>query len=269
MTREFDRAREDAFALPGYLFGLTMSTAGSSTTLTVATGFATSSDNLKLMRLASSLAKTTSAWAAGAGGGLDTGTIANSTWYHWYLIYNPTTDVTDVIFSATATPNSGPTTLPSGYAKWRRIGSMKTNGSGQWTKFIQDGNQFSWDDAPLDVSAANPGTSAVTRTLGSVPSGIRVNALLSVKTVGVSLGDQPGAVLISDLSTSDVAPTITTNVTMDSYNGATSTSAQNGGQFYVMTDTLGRVRSRLQVSTAGTTLYVNIVGWADTRGRDA
>ena len=39
------------------------------------------------MTLAAAISKTTSAWAVGTGNGaLDTGTIANSTWYHVYVI---------------------------------------------------------------------------------------------------------------------------------------------------------------------------------------
>ena len=49
------------------------------------------------------------------------------------------------------------------------LGSMKTNGSAQWTKFIQDGDLFQWDAGVQDVAATNPGTSAVTRTL-TVPN---------------------------------------------------------------------------------------------------
>lgn len=267
MTREFDRAREDALALPGYLFGLTMSTVGSSVTLTVNWGFATDSSYTKLIQLRTSLAKTTSSWVVGAGGGLDTGSIANNTWYHWYLIYNPSTDVGDVVFSATTTPANGPTTLPSGYTKWRRIGAAKTNGSAQWIKFVQDGDKFLWDVPVVDVNVVNPGTSAVARTL-SVPLGLRLEALTSLAFIATTLADQPGSILLSDLSIADTAPVVTTSaISSLNYNGASAASNQGGNPVAIMTNTLAQIRSRMQLSASGTTLVISTLGWIDTRGQ--
>ena len=109
----------------GYLFGLTMSTAGASTTMTIAAGIATDSTGVRMMKLVSAISKTTSAWAAGtAAGGLDTGAIAASTWYHFFEIMNPATGAVDVLFSLSATAP----TMPTGYTLFRRIGSMLTNG---------------------------------------------------------------------------------------------------------------------------------------------
>jgi hypothetical protein len=72
-----------AAVLRGQLWGLTLSTAGASATFSVAAGEAADSTSVDLMVLPSSISKTTSAWAVGTGnGGLDTGAIAASTWYH-------------------------------------------------------------------------------------------------------------------------------------------------------------------------------------------
>lgn len=51
-------------------------------------------------------------------GGLDTGAEAIETWYHVWLIYNPTTETVSSLFSVSSTSP----TLPSGYTKKRRIG---------------------------------------------------------------------------------------------------------------------------------------------------
>jgi hypothetical protein len=98
--------------LRSYLAGLTMSTAGGSATMTIAAGQAADSTNVAVMNLAASLAKTTSAWAVGAANGcLDTGAIANTTWYHFYQIMRSDTGVVDVLCSTsarTATTSGGP-----------------------------------------------------------------------------------------------------------------------------------------------------------------
>jgi len=68
----------------GYIDGLVMSTAGSSTTMTVGAGMASDSSAAWLMRLASSLNKTTSAWSTNTdnGGRLSATSLANNTWYY-------------------------------------------------------------------------------------------------------------------------------------------------------------------------------------------
>src|SRR5438128_12570260 len=50
----------------GYLAGLTLSTAGSSATMTIGAGQAVESNNASVMVLASGLNKTTSSWAVGS-----------------------------------------------------------------------------------------------------------------------------------------------------------------------------------------------------------
>ncbi|MCK1445432.1 hypothetical protein IVB43_23895 [Bradyrhizobium sp. 48] len=249
----------------GSLGGLTLSTAGASATFGIAIGTANDSTNVDVLVLGSAYTKTTSAWAVGTGNGsLDTSTIANSTWYHVFLIKRPDTGVVDVLISLSATAP----TLPTNYTLFRRIGSMKTNGSAQWTKFIQRGDSFMWDTPVSDVNTTNPGTSAVTRTL-TVPTGISVQAQLFVAGAGLS-GDQgPGSIYISDLALADIAPTAATasSVTAITPNTAALTG-QLGAQVVAWTNTSAQVRSRLQLSTANVSFQINTNGWIDRRGRD-
>jgi hypothetical protein len=255
--------------LRNYLAGLTLSTAGSSATFGIAAGVATDSTNVSLMALASAYTKTTSAWAVGtAAGSLDTGSIANSTWYHIYEIQRPDTGVVDIAISLSA---SAPTTggsIPASYTLFRRIGSMKTNGSAQWTKFIQTGDTFKWDAPVADLTAAgNPGTAAVTRTI-STPLGVITEAILSVLGSALNAStDSPGAIFISDLATSDnVAGTGAFSIW---YASAFTGVMQVGGEVHVNTNISSQVRSRLSTSTSGTALYITTLGWVDRRGRDA
>lgn len=248
----------------GYLSGLTLSTAGASTTFSIAAGTAADALGGSTMTLASARAKTASAWALGAAAGsLDTGSIAASTWYHVYLIKRPDTGVVDALVSLSATAP----TLPTNYTLFRRLGSMKTNGSSQWTAFIQDGDTFQWGGGAVgDVAANNPGTAAVLRTL-SVPTGVSVTALIQVGFSTGVLTSNPASILISDPAVSDIAPT-TANATVLNY-GASSSATNN---FYTATqcrtNTSAQVRSRLQLSDANISLNINTVGWIDRRGRD-
>ena len=70
-------------------------------------------------------------------GGLDTGSIANSTWYYLYLIASSRAEIYALLASASATAP----TMPAGYHLKRLIGAIRTNGSAKLYRFyfIEDG----------------------------------------------------------------------------------------------------------------------------------
>lgn len=252
-----------AAVLKGHLFGLTLSTAGSSTTFSVAAGEAADSTAADLMVLAASISKTTSAWAVGTGnGGLDTGAIAASTWYHAHQIKRPDTGVVDVLVSLSATAP----TLPTNYTLFRRIGSMKTNGSSQWAKFFQNDDSFLWSDMPaLDINTTNPGTAAITAALGGQPTGVRVNALLNV--ILNNAGPLAAEFLFSSLDIADTAPSETASPLASGGNDPGASSMVTASQVVVWTNTSAQVRYRLVGSAVGTVIRVQSVGWNDPRGK--
>ena len=116
------------------------------------------------------------AWAAGTvsgaptpSGGRDAGSIADTTW-HVFAICNPTTGAADVLFSQSLTAP----TMPSGYTKKRRIGSVVRR-VGSINAFRQYGDYFEFTGGIITHSGAalaqNLGFAA---TLGGlVPSGIK------------------------------------------------------------------------------------------------
>lgn len=253
--------------LRGYLDGCTMSTAGSSATMSVAAGSAVDSGNTALMEL-SAISKTTGAWAVGTGnGGLDTGAIANSTWYHFFVIKRTDTGVVDVLISLSATAP----TMPTNYTLKRRIGSGKTNGAGQWTSFTQVGDVFDWADPVVDVDAQNPGTAAVTRTL-TVPTGVAVQA--KVVTANHHGSTAQVGNYISPLHATDTAPQANATVALGApitFLGTnTGTAAWIGGPVLeILTNTSAQIRSRLNVSGAADRIGIITLGWIDARGRNA
>lgn len=247
-----------------YIADLTLSTAGSSTTFSVAAGVAADSTNADMMTLASSISKTTGAWAVGSGNGaLDTGSIANNTWYHAYLIKRIDTQVVDVLISTSATSP----TLPTNYTIARRIGSMKTNGSGQWIKFIQDGDRFMWDAPVSELTTSgsnNPGTSAITQTLTGMPPGVRNRALLSW-ALQANATTGPLALYVSDLSLSDQTPNGGLTWTGQVFVSPNSANFVLGSTCEVMTNTSQQIRWRIQVSASGSIVYLSTLGWVDRR----
>jgi hypothetical protein len=242
-----------ASAPRGYLSGLTLSAAGGSASFGIAAGLATSDDVTTSMKLSAAYGKTTSAWAVGSGNGsLDTGSVANNTWYHVFLVERIDTGVVDVLISLSATTP----TLPTNYTKQRRIGSMKTDGSAQWVKFSQLGDEFMWA-VPTQDSTSAIGTSASSITLNA-PTGVQVAARIAGLYVSTTLNS---TVLFSPLDTTDTASTFTT------FNGMVIAASTNSPYTLdIRTSTSAQIRIR--ASVASTTVWVNTFGWIDRRGRD-
>lgn len=164
----------------------------------------------------------------------------------------------DIFANDHATSGLSPT-LPTGYAYKRRLGSLRTDSSANIIAFEQDGDDFYLHTPILDVSAANPGTSAVTRTT-SAPSGIRVKVHLNVLVEGAS----NSLCYLSDLALTDLAASQTA-APLSSTSTADSDGLGRGGPVSVWTNTSAAIRSRLSASAAAVTLYIATLGWRDLR----
>jgi hypothetical protein len=255
-------------ALQGYIGGLTLSNDGTSpnTVIDIAAGVATSDDAAVSMALSAVTKNCNAAWAVGSGNGaLDSGSsLTASTWYHVFVIERTDTKVVDALIST----SSASPALPTNYTKKRRIGSFKTDGSSHILTFVQNGDLFMWGSPVLDVSVNNPGVSAVTRTL-TVPTGVKVRALLSLGLQATAAADMPASVLLSDLAISDFTPGVNSAASFSMYiTGSGVGLTQTSAQVTVVTNISGQVRSRLQGSTTGTYCYIVTLGWFDTRGRN-
>lgn len=72
--------------------------------------------------------------------GLDTGTVANNTWYFSYVIYNPTGSGTVAGLWSTAS-SCGGVALPSGYTACARVGANVTDSSANLMRVVQYGRR--------------------------------------------------------------------------------------------------------------------------------
>jgi hypothetical protein len=239
-----------------YLAGLTLSTAGSSSTFSVAAGIATNSTNADMLTLAAPISKTTGAWAVGTGNGAWDGTGTNpagaSIWQHVFLIKRTDTNVIDVLISASP---SAPT-LPSPYSEFRRIGSMRTNASNQWISFTQLGDEFLWSTPVQDAANTLVGGSAALYTL-SVPTGVQVWTLATLHFI--STGTSWFAITSPDQA--DYTPSVSV------FDCAATTAVFMDYTAPVRTNTSAQIRMRAGVNTGN--VYINTRGWTDRRGRDA
>lgn len=250
----------------GQIYGLTLSNNAVDITndIDIAAGAAVDTTGAVSMLLATSLTKRLdAAWAVGSGNGwLDTGSISNAT-YHVFLIRRPDTGVVDSLASLSPTAP----TLPANYTQFRRIGSIVRT-AGAILAFVQLGDEFLARNPGLDLSLANPGTSAITIPL-RLPTGIKVGALIRSRVVNSS-GSNIAYAIFSSFDIVDAAPSQNTAPLGDTAgalaaSGSSNTPAATLGP--IRTDTSGNIRGRLSDSSAAITLYVSCYGWIDTRGR--
>lgn len=125
----------------------------SNTTLTLAAGNCRDSTGLTQIMLAS--AQTINAANAAVVNGLDTGSLAASTWYYVHMICDSTNkNPAGGLLSLSPTAPA----LPAGYDTFRMVGAVLTDGSSHILKFYQTGRYFQWD-APISVLSAGAQTS--------------------------------------------------------------------------------------------------------------
>lgn len=248
-----------------YLAGLGMShDTDTDHDILVAEGEARDAGNSVDIILAAALAKQIDAtWAAGddAGGMNDTDhPVGNDTWYHVFLLSDATGATVDVGFDTSVTAANllaDVAAVAAGHTKYRRIGSVLTDGSANIVQFFQSGDRFWLDVGVEDYDIANPGTSRVTTAL-SVPLGIQVVAqitcTIAYNAAGYTLFASPGQ---TDTAPGDGSWTIR------NYNNA----AYQGRVLGVLTDTSSQICFRCSAASMGTKILTE--GWIDSRGKDS
>ncbi|MBF8177255.1 hypothetical protein [Herminiimonas contaminans] len=253
------KAYADQFIALLPIIGLLFSTAGASNAMTLSAGRAADSTGSVVMSLASSITKTTAAWAVGNAGGLDTGTIANSTWYHFYEIRRPDTGVVDWIFSLSPTVP----TLPTNYTQYRHIGFGFINASTQWRRFFHDGDDWTWDAPTLDIDVTGPGATAVSRVL-AVPTGISVIAKFNYAAYDPTNAN--GIVgYFSDLRAQDLAPS-NVSAPLSASSSASQSSVGGLSTQEVRTNISAQIRSRINAVSGTAVLKMSTIGWTYKRG---
>lgn len=241
-----------------YLAGLTLSNdvAQPNTVLDVAGGICADSTNTVNISLGAITKSTGGSWVAGTsqfgmGNGL---VIAASTWYHVFAIIN--NGAADVYFDTSVNAANAPT----GTTAVRRIGSFKTNTLAQIVAFTQFGDQFYWSATVQDVNGGFVGLTATTLTLASVPTGVKVTALMRILCSADTLNRT--ILFYSPQQGTQAANTPGGNISFVVY-----ASTQVVAEFDILTDTAARIAAVASVNSV--TVTVNTFGWIDRRGQDS
>jgi len=181
------------------------------------------------------------AWAEGDNaGGLDTGSVAIDTWYHCYTIYNPTTGVSDALFTATY----GSPAMPSGYTKKKWRMAVLTDGSANIVPFKQDGKTINYTTSRQQYSATSGIPTTATDQTVETPLGIRVKANFDATVNKASI----------------VTLNFKDKVTGQAYTGCQSSSGFDTNRVPVYTDTSSTVQHYSNTSTASNYAF-GIISW--------
>ncbi len=260
------KAYADAIFPRSYLAGLTTSNdTDTDHDINITAGECKDSANAVNIVLSSEITKQIDAsWVAGDdAGGLSSSLwdlnsdAAIDTWYHVHVIV--VSGTVGIGFDTSVTAANLVTDHSA--TAYRRIGSALTDGSANIIGFSQVGDEFLWDALVTDFNAANPGASAVTRTL-TVPTGVKVLAKMIYSHSDASPSSSNSS-LVTSLDQDDTAPTgviYHTRVSADSEVAST--------EVLVRTNTSGQIRTRNEISESGIINNGITFGWTDRRGRD-
>lgn len=248
-----------AKSLEGTINGLELSTNGS--TVDIGTGYASNSlatdPIIFTSPLTGCILQTSGSWTAGINANkLDTGTKANSTCYHVFITFNNSTYNYDAVFSLSATSP----TMPTGYTKFRRIGSIFTDGSGNIRQFIQNGDEFTWQSPILDVNTTTLSTTGVLYTIPSIPTGVVTKGMFNM-IYSTQTAEAP--IYVSSPNVTDLAPSKTVAPLSTVVGGAI--GAVLGQQIECFSNTSAQIRARS--AAANTSLSLSTLGYYDRRGR--
>lgn len=213
-------------------------------------GFFQFSDYTGRAEISSPLTKQLDAnWNSGNNAGmLDTGSKLPNTWYHCFGIYNLVTQESDILASSSLTP-----LLPNGYTKYKRVGSILTDGSGNIKQFFQYNNEFEWKTPVLDINTVMGTTSGSLYTINT-PNGVSTKAIMNCFMTGGGGED----IIITNPAIDNLAPSKTAAPLAGNL---VNPGGGSNGPFKVTTNTSSQIRIR--TTATGTTLRVSVLGWND------
>lgn len=253
--------------IPGFLYGMEMSNdTDADHDILVSAGECADSTN-EVHMAGSALTKQIDAtWAAGddAGGMNDGETVQADTWYHVFALSSADGATIDYGFDSSLTAANllaDTAVIAAGLTKYRRIGSVLTDGSANILAFKQKGDHVYWDAPVSFLSGAGVAT----------PTNYTVDAPLGVETIALlGIFFQP-----DNSSTGDYLRVYCPNLSAQTagagnFNVASAQWTNIGGagsEVEVLTDTSSQVT--IDQSTATATQVEGItLGYIDRRGKD-
>lgn len=249
---------------PGFVSVRVSQAADTDHDITFATGRCRDSTGARNLVLASAITKQIDAgWAVGNNaGGLDTGSVANNTWYYLWVIMRSDTGVVDAMFSTSATAP----TMPANYDYKQRVGAVRSDGSANIIAFYQAANdldRFNYKTRIEDADVNNQGTSRVLYALSVPPSSEAIVRL----AVFEQTANPNIAMLLVCPSETDTAVTMgvgNTNANMGAFGSGYYNWGLETREFIIETNSSSQIAIRANASNIDLTL--NTIGYRIMRG---
>jgi hypothetical protein len=204
----------------------------------------------------SSISVTVNCTTTGANG-LDTGSLANNTWYYLWIIYNPSTDT---IAGLASTSSTAPT-MPSGYTAKARLGANRTGGSATFNRVRQLGRRAQYVVTAGSPTPNLPSMSSGTQTQWTaVATGSFVPSTASmIAIVGVAVSSASASATVSAAPNNAYTSVSSTAPPPLSY---TAPVASSGSYSTILTlESTNIYVAMTQPSTGATS--VSALGWED------
>lgn len=260
-------------AFRGHIAGLILSNGTDSDhDIDISSGVCRDSNNEYFMELTSSMTKRLDAsWSAGTNqGGLFSGSIASSKWYHVFVIYNPSTDTVDAGFDTSITAAN----KPAGYTKYRRIGSILTNGSSNIYQFDQQNDRFFFKSKVKDIDGSTSSSSISTQTDEiSVPNNLEIDAIIQIYhryNNTDNQGDADVEFKIWSPLCDDEGQYNIRNGFAGTFNSTSGVSTRNYSVLTVRTNTSSQIKWNMTRFSSNTQIVYSFwtIGWEDDRGKN-
>lgn len=265
IVKQQDFVGLEAWVPRNHISGLIMST-GTDTDhdVDVTVGEATDSDNDHMLKLtATATVAIDIAFGTGDGGLASSLTVANTTWYHYFIVKIGTAACKVGIDTSLTAANL---VTDHSITEFRYIGSRITNGSANIIaafsyEMAGGGVETLWADPVLDISVTDQSTTAVARTL-TVPTGRSVISMLNIRLADTDTTDIQ-FLYVRNPDVNDEAPSATV-APLATLAIEVGTNSDISGPHHIRTSTSSQVETR----TAGTgdaTLDIATIGWIDSR----
>lgn len=240
--------------IPGAFANLVVTGTGN-TAATVTADYVTVRHSNGSAKVLSSVSLTLDASATGANK-LDTGALANNTWYYLWVIYAPSTGTTACLLSTSSTSP----TMPSGYTYKARVGALITDGSANLMRTVQKGRTAQY------IVGSNPATprKMLTGVSGNVvtPTWTAITAATYVPPTAAAI-----FVCLAGIATNAYIIFAPNN----SYGGVTSTTNLppiqvgiiSGGPTNVVSGMFPLEGSNVYGASNGGNNYIACTGWED------
>lgn len=233
------------------------------------TGTAGAGPSVQNAYVASALTKQLdAAWAEGSpAGGRPSGgpSLGTDQWWHVFVIEKP-----DGTVDAGFDDNVSATNLladATGYTNFRRVGSVRTDGSSDLLDWVQEGDLFLYATLPaldLSVTSQDYATADTAITLDYLPPGVRTKGLVVVNANNVTSGlFLPGDVASG--GNPDINQPLSVAPMPNLHPGST---ADITALMELLTNTSQQITYRVDSGDTSSDLYIQVHGWVDSRGKN-